>query len=404
MRKLHESMLPDVPQSFDIAMRTTLDAICKQEAAENALKHARETRREGTSTIIRKKHIAPKRRILIALVAALALIGSVALAAALHYNVFEALMGGTPTGAEDFVQHDLASATIGNVEVRVREAAYDGVTLYLLTSARDLTATECYGDVIADDGIRYLGGDDDIPAVGHMWTDNFWINGQEVGMPAMSSSLEAGSDTPGEVLYYNHYRLDQWGDGGFFLDGEVRISLPILERQDAREWVDQETKTMREPDRGVLQFTLDCSARSQTQTTHPNMHAPVADGMDAWISRAICSPLFTYLTLEYDVSQTALDAYIAENGPGYTDDEGNLLYPHTASDVAGQIMWKMKLVDANGNLLSDTSSGIFVYGCHSVGDTEATFVFPPLPPEAKEVYLAPLRGGVPDLSHAVRVR
>lgn len=401
MRKLNESMLPDVPQSFDTAMRSTLEAICRQEEAEKALEHARETRREETMP-----RLLPKRRILIALAAALMLVGSVALAAALHFNVFEALMGGTPEGAEDFVQYDLASATVGDVEVRVREAAYDGVTLYLLTSARDLTATTCYGERYEDEGIfyRYLSGDDDIPDIGRMWTDNFWIDGQEVGMPAMSTSLEAGSDTPGEVLYYNHYRLDQWGEEGTFLDGEVRITLPILEPQNARDWVDQETKTMREPDRGVLEFTLDCSARHQTKTIYPNLETDLGDGVRAWVSRAILSPLFTYLTLEYDVPQSALDAYNAEHGPGYTDDEGNLLYPHTASDVISRTMWGLKLVDAQGNLITDESSGIFTYGCDSVGDQNSTYIFAPISADVQEVYLAPMTAAGADMSRAVRIR
>ena len=326
MKRLDESMLPEVPASFDRAMRLTLSAICEQERTEKARQEGRgEKVIPFPNTAHPQRGRAHKRRMLIALVAALVLIGSVALAAALRSNVFDMLLGGTPEGAESFMQHDLASVTVGHVEVRVREAAYDGVTLYLLTSARDLTATECFGEYWEEGGFRYLYGDEELPEVGRMWTDNFWINGQEIGMPAMSSGLEAGSDTPGVVLYYSTYRLDQEGGSGVFLDGDVRITLPILERQDAREWIDPDTKIMREPDRGVLTFTMDCSAREQTKTVYPGSKASMGEGIEAWVSRAIYSPLFTYITLEYDVAQSALDAYIAENGPGVTDEDGNVL-------------------------------------------------------------------------------
>ena len=403
MKKLDESMLPEVPKSFDAAMRATLAAICEQEAAEAALEGARESKVIPFPGMPSRRRSTLKPRMLIALVAALLLIGSVALATALRYNVFEALMGGTPEGAQDFMQYDLASTRVGDVEVRVREAAYDGVTLYLLISARDTKATECYGEYWEEGGVRYLNGDEALPEVGGMWTDNFWIDGQEIGMPGMSSGMETGSDTPGGVLYYYTYRLDQWGEDGLFLDGEARVTLPILERQDAREWIDPETRVMREPDKGVLSFTIDCLAREQTRTTYPNVKCALSEGVEAWTARAIFSPLFTYLTLEYDVSQDVMDAYIAEHGPGYTDEEGNVLFPYTAMDVMSSKLWRMQLVDRDGNILSDVQSGIFVYGCDSTGDTQATFLFPPVEDGTQELYLAPVEDGTPDMAHAVKV-
>lgn len=404
MKKLNESMLPEAPGVFDAAMRSTLAAICEQEAAEKALEGVRQSKVIPFPGMPSRRRGTLKPRMLIALAVALLLVGSVALAAALRYNVFEALLGGTPEGAQDFMQYDLASVMVGDVEVRVREAAYDGVTLYLLTSARDTKATACYGEYWEELGVRYLNGDEALPAVGGMWTDNFWIDGQEIGMPAMSSGMETGSDTPGEVLYYYTYRLDQWGEDGLFLDGKVRITLPILERQDAQEWIDPETRVMREPDKGVLSFTIDCLAREQTRTTCPNVKGTLEDGIEAWVSRAIFSPLFTYLTLDYDVSPAVLDAYIAENGPGYTDEAGNVLFPYTAMDVIGGRLRRLQPVDGEGNVLSDGQSGIFVYGCDSYGDTQATFLFPPVEDGTQELYLAPVRDGVADMGHAVKVR
>lgn len=403
MKRLDESMLPEVPASFDRAMRSTLSAICEQERAEKARQEGRDEKVIPFPNAAQpRRSRVHKRRMLIALVAALVLIGSVALAAALRYNVFDMLLGGTPEGAESFMQYDLASVTVGNVEVRVREAAYDGVTLYLLTSARDLTATECLGEYWEEGGFRYLGGDEDLPEVGHMWTDNFWINGQEIGMPAMSSGLEAGSDTPGEVLYYSTYRLDQEGESGVFLDGDVRITLPILERQDAREWIDSETKTMREPDKGVLTFTMNCSAREQTKTLYPGSKAFMGEGIEAWVSRAIYSPLFTYITLEYDVSPSVLEAYVAEHGPGVTDESGNLLYAYSAMDAVGRTVCRLQLVDQDGGILSDEQSEIFIYGCDGYGDTSATFTFPAVDDPTQELYIAPVKDGVADMTRAIR--
>ena len=66
-------------------------------------------------------------------------------------------------------------------------------------------------------------------------------------------------------------------------------------------------------------------------------------------------------------------------------------------------MWRMQLVDRDGNLLTDPASGIFTYGCDSVGDKDATFVFAPLDASVTEVYLAPFTAAGADMTQAVRV-
>lgn len=389
MKKLHESMLPDVPQSFSLAMRTTLDAICEQEAKDmHPVKRPR----------------ALKWRTLVALVAAIALAASAALAAAIHYNVLDMLIGATPAGMQDIIVHDVAGARVGDVEVNVREAAYDGVTLYLLISARDTTATQCLGETFDQSGIRYIGENDQVPEAGRMWTDHFWIDGVDVGMPNLSSGQETGSDTPGELLYYTAYRLDQID---MFLTGEVRVTLPILApptEEERRALYDREAGVMRVPETGVLSFTLDCTSSEQTATTYPRIHTTVEQSIDVWTERAVFSPLFTYLNIGYSVPKEALDAYIAEHGPGYTDENGALLFPHTEMDViAPWVFTDLWLVDKEGKPVCEREQGVFVYGSEGYGSEEAYFRFPALTDTAQEIYLAPLVDGVGDMKQAVRV-
>lgn len=389
MKKFDETMLPDVPEVFSRAMHTTLGAICAQERENEARKQ------RGVPRV--------KRRVLATLIAAMVVLASIAVAMVMRYRVFDVLMGGTPEAAGTFMQEDLAGVTVGDVTLTMREAGYDGVTLYLCYSVVDKNVKTTYGKKDPETGIAYIEDNEALPTLGQMWADDFWIDGKSIGMPDMSSGLVSGSDIPGEVLYYNAYRLDQVG---VRLSGEVRITLPILQRPErASDYYNRETQTMTEPDEGVFTFLLDCTAAEKyTQTRRTQVHTQV-DGIDLWTQQAIFSPLYTYVTLNYEIPQAAIDAYIAENGEGFTDEEGNVLFPYSGMDViTPYLLSDLTLVDALGRpLYEHQGDGMFIYGNSGYGDTQATFLYPAMQTLDEEIYIAPLCGERADMTRAVRV-
>ncbi|MBE0601320.1 MAG: DUF4179 domain-containing protein, partial [Firmicutes bacterium] len=210
--------MPNPPNVFSQAMRETLTGIVQTEA-----------QKENQSM----KKLLTRRKILLYAVIAAVLVASAAFAAVLlSGNVFDYTMGTTPQNAESIIRYDLVSEVIGNAEVSVKEAAYDGVSLFISYSIRDLNAAEPLGVYDEASGMRLLTEED----YQHMyslgvgwWVDHIWIDGRSVNMPGMSGGMNVATETPGEILYSMQYRLDQ---EDLYLDGTaVQISLPIGEQQ-----------------------------------------------------------------------------------------------------------------------------------------------------------------------------
>ena len=331
------------------------------------------------------------------------LLATIAVAATLlSHNVFDLTLGATPQSATSMIQRDLAKQSFGECDVEVKEAAYDGMSLYIVYSIRDRNATQPLGDA-GDDGVRYVSSDrmeamerDDIG----WWTDHLWIDGKCVDMPNMSSGVTIGSETPGELLYYVLYRLDQ---SNVVLDGKsVEIALPIGKRQ--TELVKSAFNgSFEKPKDGLVTFRMDCSVRDGVTTAQPNITLELP-AFSAKVSEVVYTPIQLYVTVQTHEEQAAMDAYIAEHGEGYYDAEGKLISAYTELDLTADWAANLLLVDKNGKPVLDAMEGM--YGYQGMDGEHVWYTFPSMEKYPEEMYLAPLSqdGETCAMTEAVRVK
>ena len=380
--------VPPMPESFDKAMRQALDAIVAQEAEE-----IYPARKRAERKAVHSHHRAGRtaRRLVIYLLAAALLLGAVAFAASqLRRNVFEVSLNTNPQNAASLIQYDLAKESFNECDVEIRQAAYDGMTLYLVYSVRDRAATELMGELDPDTGVRYV-YDETMPAMERdnigWWIDNLWINGQSVNMPAGSSQWVEAGEEPGELLFYQTWCLDQ---ENIFLSGkQEEISLPIGERQPRESLViDREAHTIEKPKAGLVTFYLDCSSREGVTVTHPNEWKDLGD-FAAAAREVTFSPIQLYITLDLKINPESLAAFIAENGEGVCDDSGNLIMAYDGTELASDWIYSLQLVDGSGTPIDFGAADTGFFGCQSFGATEALFTFPYLETYPAEMYLAP---------------
>ena len=388
LKHMLQSSVPNPPQMFSDAMRATLGGITQAGAQQ---KHPS------------KRNFHTKRRLLVYAIIAIVLIASVAVAAVLlHSNVFTYTMGATPENAESITHYNLAAETIGNAEVKVTEAAYDGISLFISYSIRDLTADEPLGMYDARSDMRLLTEADyqRISALGvGWWVDHIWIDGQSVDMPGMSGGMDVGTDTPGEILCSTLYRLDQ---EALYLDGVVEIAMPIGERQSLDSLIiDREKDQVALPDQGMVSFTLDCSSRDQVIELTPNIET-VGPRWRAKVSSAIITPIQTYITVDWAVDPDVMQAYIDENGEGFADEDGNFYWMYDGVDAVGFEVQSLELVNADGEKVFTSWDGF--YGNQGIGPSQAWFTFPYTDALPDELYLAPSMDGGIDMDYAVRIR
>jgi hypothetical protein len=380
IRSQIEQITPDVPGAFHEAMEGTFGLICRQEAA----------RRSANIMNINRKSF--KRRTLVLVIAAVLVIATAAIAAGLHYGLFDTLLGAGRDNAEAFIQHDLAKVSFNECDVEVKEAAYDGISLYLMYSVRERAAKEPVG--VYDDTIkRWVADESSLPAMQRdgigWWTDSIWINGKGVNMPNMSGGDTMGSDTPGELLFYQLYRLDQ---ENVYLDGKVQIALPIGGRQPLDSLViHKDIKSIELPEKGMVTFTLDASVRDKIVITHPNEEKDMPE-MTAKVSEVNYTPLNLYITMDYSLKP---QAGIAENGNSNAQDD-------YWGDKGISYALKLDLVDSSGKPVYETTQDFS--GCQGAGQGKAWFMYPTLKTYPDEMFLAPVNNGMADMSLAVRVK
>ena len=382
-----EAAIPQASPQFGSALREALADIARAEAMKEAP----------------MKSMITKRRTMIFVLAAIMLVAAVAAAATLlTRNVFDVTMGDTPQNAATLTQRDLARETIGDAEVAVREAAYDGTSLYILYSIRDTTATAPLGAVDEQTGMRGL-RQQDTDRIAAMnvgwWVDNLWIDGKKVGMPHMSHMEALPGQENGEVLYYAMFRLDQ---ENLFLRGkDVEIAMPIGAGQDyATLLPNKEGSGYAKPEKGLVTFRLDCSGTGQGTTTEPNvlMEGPQ---WSAKASRVVFSPLQLYITLEWEVKPEVLEAYIAENGDGYYEDDVKY-WDYDGLTICGDEIMNLLLVDEAGKPVFESMKGF--YGCGGADSTQAWYTFPYAEKYPDTMYLAPEIDGTPDMTQAIKIK
>lgn len=385
------SAIPDVPEHFHNRLEMTLANIVNQEA----------NMKESTKKAIRTAGRFSFRTVALAL-ALLIAVTAVALAAT-QWHVFDNLsfLTGkeTPKNADTLMQGNLYQETVNNVEITVKEAGYDGRTLLLQYSYRMLDVDKTF----SPDGVR----EEDLQLLAdhHVgwWIDHIWFNGRAMNMPENSGAVESGTGVPGEIEITEYWRLD---NEGFMLTGPVEISLPIGECQSLSDYsrINHPEKydvdgTLKLPEKGVVTFTFDArDALSKVTTLRPNVEKVLPD-VTAKVTEAAFTPLMTYITLNLKVSPDAMAAYIQENGAGHKDENGQVIFPFGSMDVFGEWIMSLELVDGSGALLFPDH-----HGQNGYGDEWAEFLYPYIENIPNELYLAPIKDGVADMTQAVRVK
>ncbi|MEG0759075.1 MAG: hypothetical protein RR505_11760 [Raoultibacter sp.] len=387
MMKTNQEILaecfPETPQGIDNAMKRAFAVIHIEE---------------------RKAGAYHGRRVVILTLILILLLGAAAYAAQ-RWNLFDALKlltGAAPSTADQVMQSDLYKETINNVEIAVKEAGYDGKTLFLQYSYRLLDVDTPFG---SGEGLTELGAEAMAPVYEHdvgWWTDHLWIDGQCLDMANTSGSVTNGSSVPGEVIQTEYWRLDNIDVA---LSGKVEVSLPIGERQ-ATYYIKEHPEyydangNMLMPDKGIVTFTVDASDMlSRVRVEHPNV--PVkGQNVTAQCSEVCYSPMLTYITLKLEGDPKAIAAYKAENGEGfYSEDGTTMLWEYGGVDVFIDWVNSLALVDGKGELLFPDQSGY--NGC---GSEWAEFVYPYIENVPEELYLAPMDDGSADMTQAIQVK
>lgn len=392
LEKRLKDAVPGTPEGFHARVEATLNGIVSQEA--NDMK-------ESTKYAIRRAGRVSTRAAAIVIAVTL-LLGAAAVAES-QWHIFDVLsfMVGKPAGetAENLMQGSLYQETINNVEITVREAGYDGRTLFLEYSYRMLDVDTPFGGQELNEEFMSNLGD---LSVG-WWIDCLWINGKAVDMANNSGGITSGSDVPGEIIQTEFWRLD---NENVRLEGPVQISLPIGEKQPLSEYsrknhpekYDADGK-LKLPEKGVVTFTYDAGdILRQVKTLHPNEEKALDEGT-VRVSEAAFTPLMTYIILDMQVNPDALAAYIAEHGEGQLNEDGQVMFPFDGLDVFTEWVMSAELVDGQGNLVFPEH-----HGNNGYGSDWAEFLYPAMDALPDALYLAPVIDGIADMSRAVVVK
>lgn len=378
--------LPPVPDLFKAAMEETLSEIVAQETGACKTERSRRVRPD-TSRVSQEagqtespkrpvvKHSHRKSRTgLLILIAAL-LLATVAFAVASRLSALEAWWITLPKEKEaEMLQRDLASYREGDIEVRMEEATYDGMTLYLVYSVRDHSDPNLLGENDVGDENRYIydGAPQGAQNAGFgWWNDNVFINGKAV-MPIHGEQVFGGPN-PGEALHYwqaDYYLLDVE-----FTGDEVEIGIPILPHTEADRPKILEDGTMLAPEHGLFTFKLDLSMAKQKRVEHPD-YAVQFENSTARVGDVVYTPLSLYVNVNFTATQEAIDAMTAK----YTEESG-FNWPASAYDVAFEEGWnRICFADGDGNYVGEARM--------SAGGDKSWYTLPVLEPWPEELYLA----------------
>jgi len=370
------SVTPDVPERFSRRVNAFLAEKVDQEVCMN----------ENHKMMFRVG-----RRTLAVALAALLLLGTAAVAAG-HWGIFDALsfmLGNQPVSEDAAMEKIVHQETVNNVEITIHEAIYDGRTLFLQYSHRPLDATESAASV-EDCNVGW-------------WIDHFWINGQCMDMAANSGSVETGTAVPGQILKTEYWRLDNLDVA---LSGKVEIALPIGQRQPLEDYSRRnhpekydEDGNLLKPDKGLVTFSFDVGdVLSHVTTLHPES-ITVTPEVTVRVSEAAFTPLMSYITLETEVNEQAMADFIAENGDGWYNEEGELMWPYGGMDVFGSYISGLHLTDGNGQKLFPEH-----HGCSGYGNERTEYLYPALETLPDALYLAPFEEGQADMSRAIQIK
>ena len=323
--------------------------------------------------------------------------------------------------ADQVMQRGLYTGTVNGMEFTAREAGYDGRCLFLrygyripdAKTAFGVTAAEVYGEYMPAgmrpesfvEGLREEGNEFlEANGIG-WWYDQFWVDGKGVPLAVGAIQSVSGSNNPGEVIETDFLPL---GKLGIYLNGTVRISLPVGTRPDRSEY-DPETHPemydedgyLKLPEKGVITFELDTKEiLSKVRTFHPEQETELP-GFTAKVGEAALTPFMTYITVDMAVKPGALEAFIAENGEGQTDENGEVIFRYGPIDVLTPWLESLRLVDGNGTILFPEQGGLQEHD-----EQKAEFIYPYIETLPESLFLAPVDEdtGKADMVRAVPVK
>lgn len=342
-----EQAVPEVPSVFHNAMLGAFAQIQEQEAQASQTKPA--------DNVVAFPHPRfRKRTAAIILIAALIVMGSVAMASAFIPHMLYRFFGRDMRMREDLpsiVMTDVVENTVGNCRVRMDEVLYDGSALYFNYTIRNMDVDEMIGVEYPDgrNAMREITDEMEQEIYtwdAYLWRDNIWINGEEVSITQATFDMEGG-DEPGEYMTYHIYWLEAFG---IELHGRNRITLPIGRdlRNDYGGWIPpDENGHIPEPEGDtVLTFYLD--ADIPDMAIIENSPATVwDDGTRVQVVKAAYSPIRLYLTVDLEATDAVREAYLEENPylKDWTPEQ-------VKQSIAMQYTWNLCLVDSHGNILS----------------------------------------------------
>ena len=322
--------------------------------------------------------------------------------------------------ADQVLQRNLYTGTVNGMAFTVSEAGYDGQSLlircsYLIPDAKNafgVSAEEIYGEFMPKsvkpgsfvEGLTEEGSElKEAKQIG-WWYDQFWIDGKGVNLAVGAMQSLSGSNIPGEIIETDYLPLYK---NGISLEGPVRISLPIGARPDLSEY-DPEAHPEKFdaegflilPENNVVTFELDTKdILSRVRTFRPEKETE-QPGFTAKVAKAAFSPLMTYITVETALKPGALEAYIAENGEGATDENGDLMFRYGPYNVVTPWLESLTLVDGNGTALFPEELGL-----EENDEQKAEFLFPYIENLPEALFLAPYDqdAGKADMAGAVPV-
>lgn len=345
----------------------------------------------------------------------LGLTGALAEPAASEWGIIDTMLyrlgSDAAKKADQVLQRDLYTGTVNGMAFTVSEAGYDGQCLFLrccyripeAKNAFGVKAEEIYGEFLPEgvkpgsfvEGLTDEGSElSEARQIG-WWYDQFWIDGKGMNLAVGAMQSLSGSDIPGEIIETDYLPLYK---NGVFLEGKVRISLPIGTRSDLSEYDAEGFLIL--PEDNVVTFELDTrDILSRVRTSQPEQGTELS-GFTAKVSRAAFTPLQTYITVETALKPGALEAFIAENGEGETNEEGELMFRYGPIDVVTPWLESLTLVDGNGTALFPNTPGLEEHD-----EQKAEFQYPYLENLPESLFLAPydLDTGKADMTSAIPV-
>lgn len=405
--KLQQEM-GDVPAGFHRAMQSAFAQMVDEDATDE-VPVAVESAAVQDKSPRHQRHTphmsgGRARRMVVLVAVLMLLLSSFAVAATVRPELLQIFWGREfqlDKRLETYRKTQVVTQRIGDYRVSVEEAIYDGVSLYVQYSIRDMTSDKLLGESNDTSDRRYLTDEDmdaiDAWLVGN-WTDAIWLNGHETDMPGMSGGEMWAGDEPGEVIFSEMYRLDQ---EGISLSGEVRIALPIGQKQQqTREFIQEhllEDGTRPEPDAGMIVFSLNADAPVTHYEQGPITTLP--DGSRVWLQQADDTLMKCYITLGYEISDQQKADYISVYGEGMQMEDGSIL-PWPDAEMLGTWPYNMTLVDKQGNVLCQELS--YAEGLWGIGNGEIHYVFPHIEGQWEEMYIVPMsRDGLVDMEWAI---